>query len=145
MATSCSGRTQPRLATNKTLPGIGSALRLVGLVSVHCDRVIVESATYILLWQQVKLSRASMSCTMHVAGALSNQETKGSLSTLPPPPLLPSSLTIMRQIRSYCYWPFYFSSQHSTLIETRRVEYRTAHPSCPNCGAKVRVPIQVGI
>ena len=57
-------------------PGIkGSALGLVGLVSVYCDwvRWKVWPATSISVWQHVKL--LSSSVPEHVAGTLSNHQT----------------------------------------------------------------------
>ena len=59
-----------------TLPGSG--LGLVGPVSVYCDwvRWKVGSATSISVWQHVKLCRSVPETHSHVAGTLSNKQTK---------------------------------------------------------------------
>ena len=70
-----------------TLPGvIGSALGLVGPVSVYCDwvRWKVWSATSISVWQHVKLCRSVPEIHSHVAGTLSNQQTNKLLSSFSP-------------------------------------------------------------
>ena len=56
---------------------IGSALELVGPVSVYCDwvRWRVGSATSISVRQHVNLSRSAPEIHLHVAGTLSNQQT----------------------------------------------------------------------
>ena len=64
-----------------TLPGItGSALGLVGLMSVYCDwmSLQVQSATSVLVWQQVNLSEQinfwdTLACCWDMEQATSKQ------------------------------------------------------------------------
>ena len=69
-------------------PGvIGSALGLVGPVSVYCDwvRQKVGSATSISVWQHVKLCRSVPEIHSHVAGTLSKQASNQPTKHYPVP------------------------------------------------------------